>query len=1447
MPINTSTGENENKKSASTKTAEVNSSFLQAVTDRQSTNITPSFETSFTGQEVLSDTPEKYEDYINLNDYNLFKDDINKARAENQGNFRQFVYGTAGGVSKGVLHAIAGAANLLDFEAHLNQLQGINDTEQNWLAEIANSGAEAVGEVMPIYQEDPSKVFDFSDGASYYKAWEGLVDSAVQFAAPGGLITKGIGAAMRGGKMAQWIAQLATKSPTLAKIVETTPAALVMNKFESGIMAYETAKEVKGELIAARDRGELEITDEEIEDRAQEAFNDMTVANLAFLPITGLQTMGIAKGLGSTRNLLKDRSTLTNRFKNFGSSLVAPNADNLIVQGLGEASEEISQGIMSGESKYQALKGTGAEKGSENFLDRVIEYGTSDKALLEGAMGFLGGGVQRVMMEGVSGQYSKTAREEYNKRYAEQQAFMEKMKDFTTGKAKLNVEAIQRKEVLLKEGKTIEADLIDKQMFQNLIGESFQLGTMDMVENQLKDLAEGKLLPDQTAYLGEDAQAKASEMLREAKELEQLWLKYSGSPIGTELFNNRVTKKNHSRSLDQVNNAITDFKSTIGANVARQIVPLLDATKRGETLPYNIDGVIDAAVNDIRETLKTRKQVSRPVKGDDFNKLVEGVKGTEEFERYLELVSLQKQLVNSVNSLDKEYAESTTTKGFKKAIENKQVEFKINEKLKELYKNNQKEKVTQAPSKGDVILNKFNQAYKVEGFNTESGKVILSDLSGKRLEVSSEKFLENFKNTEDGTYTKFINKEIISERETQASKKNNQSKATQGSPEDKVNKAEASNTTAQTEEEEMDTIPTPANTDSKTTAEVIVGNINDNALGKVETLAWNSFNNRDEIKNPNRPTSKEAEDISEYLENPINTLIGTRVKLEKDPDNEFSETAIKATLIDQDGNTITNNETPIVLYVREKGILRGAINSILESEGVAYTTITNKTPGYIQWDKVSPPSKLNEAIPIPVKDMEFRVQTLHRFVDGTFTEEQANYDADLGEFALNKADEGQVVVKVKTANGKPFPLRLTVNTVSEAEAEVIYQMYKQLLDTSNIVDVITDKELLSLIAELPIAKFLNLKEVRFKDVFKLITNQGDDTASFPMYYKNHVLYFGKDDTSASIPLEVLQDPQAEINAKRQFKDWLTRFKTKNVNWRMLNNPAYKQYLVDDVVVTKARYNANGIIFAQPAIAVDVNVQLTNVSNQSSQVKPKNTSTQEAAIERRLEITLTNEEIETLDYLSGKKSQIKDFYDSRNLLTDLGRKLNPIVEQTGKKLAEAISKKLGFKVENVKVANNLGGLDVIKQYQTKDGNPIGDYEQLVYNYLNTKYDAELAALEKSSKLPIEHQSSNKAINDLLGVSLAAQEEESKADSAATQPTDNSVLAESFNLNNEVLSVLGDLISREDEMFLPLAADITNTITNNSDFWEVLTSMSSKVTQEFFLREEINNTYNRLTSC
>lgn len=166
----------------------------------------------------------------------------------------------------------------------------------------------------------------------------------------------------------------------------------------------------------------------------------------------------------------------------------------------------------------------------------------------------------------------------------------------------------------------------------------------------------------------------------------------------------------------------------------------------------------------------------------------------------------------------------------------------------------------------------------------------------------------------------------------------------------------------------------------------------------------------------------------------------------------------------------------------------------------------------------------------------------------------------------------------------------------------------------------------------------------------------------------------------------------------------------------------KDNLGKDKLTLEEKINAKYDAELKALESPEIQEKETNVEQSDKEAKI-------ADIERSLGITLTDKEKEVLDYLSGQKNQMKDFYDNKGLLTTLGRKLNSIVEQTGKKLAEAVSKKLGFKVEDVRVPNNLGGLDVIKQYQTKDSKPIGDYEQLVYNYLNAEYDAELAALDQ----------------------------------------------------------------------------------------------------------------------
>lgn len=60
------------------------STLATDITSRGSSNISTSFESSFVGSQVLSDTPNKYEPYLDLNEHNILLEDINKIRAENQ-------------------------------------------------------------------------------------------------------------------------------------------------------------------------------------------------------------------------------------------------------------------------------------------------------------------------------------------------------------------------------------------------------------------------------------------------------------------------------------------------------------------------------------------------------------------------------------------------------------------------------------------------------------------------------------------------------------------------------------------------------------------------------------------------------------------------------------------------------------------------------------------------------------------------------------------------------------------------------------------------------------------------------------------------------------------------------------------------------------------------------------------------------------------------------------------------------------------------------------------------------------------------------------------------------------------------------------------------------------------------------------------------------------------
>ena len=105
---------------------------------------------------------------------------------------------------------------------------------------------------------------------------------------------------------------------------------------------------------------------------------------------------GVFKGIGKTRNLLKDKGVAQAI-----RDLKTLSSDNFLLQMTKEGAEEIGQNILQSEAEYQVNKSRGALSPEEEGLsltERILNFGTSTQALVEGAMGFITGGIQRNVM-----------------------------------------------------------------------------------------------------------------------------------------------------------------------------------------------------------------------------------------------------------------------------------------------------------------------------------------------------------------------------------------------------------------------------------------------------------------------------------------------------------------------------------------------------------------------------------------------------------------------------------------------------------------------------------------------------------------------------------------------------------------------------------------------------------------------------------------------------------------------------------------------------------------------------------------------------------------------------------------------------------------------------------------------------------------------------------------
>lgn len=192
---------------------------------------------------------------------------------------------------------------------------------------------------------------------------------------------------------------------------------------------------------------------------------------------------------------------------------------------------------MQSEAEYQAAKKGGIETGEpSDFTQRMIKFGTDDKALLEGAMGFFGGPAQRVLMSTLSGKYSSSYKKSIQDQIDKQDTQLKENEATLNSILNTQAKANDLKAEALMNGDTKSVELIDKTSFALLAANNFVNGTTERLERSLYDILDMDEEQSNKEGYTPDYKEKAQSMLEDLKVLEKEWIGISGYSTASPLF-----------------------------------------------------------------------------------------------------------------------------------------------------------------------------------------------------------------------------------------------------------------------------------------------------------------------------------------------------------------------------------------------------------------------------------------------------------------------------------------------------------------------------------------------------------------------------------------------------------------------------------------------------------------------------------------------------------------------------------------------------------------------------------------------------------------------------------------------------------------------------------------------------------------------------------------------
>ena len=330
----------------------------------------------------------------NLQAYRIRREGLEKSLEANQ----PWVDQAMNGLTRGVVSGLATAVE--DFAYIPNIFT--QDFEANAIAQAMKDVKEDLREALPIYRksDDPFSM----DSGFIWESLAGVLDSGIGFAIPGIAVSKGISLAGRGisragrlgrlGARTAAFRQSALANPVIKQLSTSTMAGVISNDLEGTMMGVEIYEGKIKELTEKRNNGEIDATDEQIKEAAHRQAANFKLHNRAFAITDAFALQGLTRGHGVTRNLIADPKNFKNKLT---KALTSP--DSLLAQGLTEAGEEISQGVLQKMAEFRIDKEFGLAKDDKSTMSRALEYALDRETLYEGMLGFFGGGFQRVVSE----------------------------------------------------------------------------------------------------------------------------------------------------------------------------------------------------------------------------------------------------------------------------------------------------------------------------------------------------------------------------------------------------------------------------------------------------------------------------------------------------------------------------------------------------------------------------------------------------------------------------------------------------------------------------------------------------------------------------------------------------------------------------------------------------------------------------------------------------------------------------------------------------------------------------------------------------------------------------------------------------------------------------------------------------------------------------------------